>query len=130
MAEYLFNRRAQALGLGWQASSAGILAADEPMSPGALKALAARGIDGRAHRARPLSPALMAGADLVICMGESHRQALLRMFPTAQAELLCANDISDPYGYDQSIYDRTLGEIEEGIEALIQRLKARASKNT
>jgi glycine hydroxymethyltransferase len=78
MAEALLRRRLDEAGVSAGVSSAGLLGHDVPASDGAVRVLAARGIDLAAHRSRRLSPELVAGADLVVGMAQNHvREAVL-----------------------------------------------------
>lgn len=126
MAEYLFNQAAARQGLAWRAASAGLYAADAPMSQGALAALAKRSMDGSRHRARPLTGAMVQDADLVLCMTQAHLDALLNRFPQANARRLAAYDISDPYGGSQSTYDFVSEQLAQAIQALLSTLSAPA----
>lgn len=130
MAEYLFNQAAARQGLAWRAASAGLYAVDAPMSPGALRALAKRAIDGSQHRARGLTPAMVQDADLVLCMTQAHLTALLDRFPQANARRLAGADISDPYGCSQNTYDFVSEQLAQAIAALLLTLSAPSGAET
>ena len=126
MAEYLFNQAATRQGLAWRATSAGLYAADAPMSQGARRALAKRALDGSQHRARGLTWPMVQEADLIVCMTQAHLAALLERFPQAKAKRLVAYDISDPYGGSQRIYDFVSEQLAQAIQALLPTLSAPA----
>ncbi|GAA2885189.1 hypothetical protein GCM10010517_48760 [Streptosporangium fragile] len=54
-----------------------------PMAPYALAALANLGLDGSAHRARPLDGVLVNDADLILTMETAHRGSAVTMEPAA-----------------------------------------------
>lgn len=59
-------------------SSAGLLGDGVPASDGAVRVLAARGLDLAPHRSRRLSPDLVARSDLVVGLARAHvREAVL-----------------------------------------------------
>lgn len=61
-------------------SSAGLGAPDgEPATEEAVLALAGRGIDISAHRARRVTPSVLAAAGLVLAMEDRHRERLMLM---------------------------------------------------
>ena len=124
MAEYLFNQGAKAMGLGWRAASAGLLAGAGPMSGGALRALQRRGVDGSPHRARQATAAMVREADLVICMSPAHRDGLWALCPGAAVSLLGGNGIRDPYGGPQSLYDSIMELIAQEVDGLLLQLQS------
>lgn len=78
MAAAILRRRLEELGVHERVSSAGLLQGGVPASPGALAALAARGIDLSSHRAAVLTPQLLASADVVVGMTREHvREAVV-----------------------------------------------------
>jgi len=67
-----------------EVSSAGIIAWNgAEASEGSIKAAWERGADIAAHRARRLTPDLVRGADLVLCMAAEHRSAVSDLLPEA-----------------------------------------------
>lgn len=67
-----------------QVTSAGTGAlVDGEIDAEALALLAARGVRHDGHRARQLSPQIVAGADLVLTMTTEHRTAVVRLLPRA-----------------------------------------------
>jgi protein-tyrosine phosphatase len=55
-----------------------------PIAPGSAAALDALGIEDDGHRGRLLTPAIVAGADLVLTMEGRHRDAILAGSPEAR----------------------------------------------
>ena len=96
--------RARSAGLGIEVASAGTAAVvGHPIHPLTAAALAQVGIEDLNHRARQLSPAHVAGADLVLTAERRHRVAVIEADPTALrrtftiAEFACLSDaVEDP----------------------------------
>lgn len=64
--------------------SAGVRAwSGEPIHPYATQVLEERGADPDGFRARGLTPAMVAEADLVLCATRAHRSEVVRMVPRA-----------------------------------------------
>jgi protein-tyrosine phosphatase len=151
MAEVVLRAQLTAAGL------AGRLAVDsagtggwhvgEPMNSSARAALARRGYDGDAHRARQFTAAWLPGRDLILAMDASNLKTLeplfggpgvvprastartdppdsyrLRLFGNA-AQLRGA-DVPDPYGGSADEFDRVLAMLETAMPALVGRLSA------
>ncbi len=125
MAEALFNQRAARLGLPWQAASAGLMAAGEPLSTGARRALHNRGLEMTGHRARMVNGKIISEADLVLCMTAAQAQALKKQYPQASIDTLDKHDIMDPYGSGQDVYDLTAEQIDRSLDGLFQSLSER-----
>jgi len=88
--------------------SAGVSArAGQPMSLEAVDALRTLQVPVRPHTSRPLTAAIVDGADLVYCMSQSHRDAVLDIRPSAAAKTQCLDpdgDLDDPIGGGPEIY--------------------------
>ncbi len=130
LARFLAERRAREAGLPWSASSAGIAAVpDLPLSPGAVRALAARGVTGVAHRSRVVEDAMLAEADAVYALSREHRDALVARFPAhagkvavlREAAGLSPVDVEDPLGGSEGVYAECAARIEEALNILIRR---------
>lgn len=94
------------------AVSAGVAASgSSPATPEALDALSRLGIPAPSHRSRRVTRELVDEAEAVYAMTAAHRDAILNIAPGARdkVELLDAdgNDIEDPVGLGQTVYDRT-----------------------
>lgn len=85
MAEALLRELTAAAGMeDVTASSAGTYASPgEPASIGAVAAMDQMGADLHLHRATRLGKGQIEAADLVLCMGASHRKAVLTLCPEA-----------------------------------------------
>ena len=88
-------------------ASAGTIAVPgNPATRGGIDAAADLGIDLASHRATPLTPSVIAGADRVMAMETEHLAEVLALVPGATVELLDPNGdpIPDPYGGDHAEY--------------------------
>lgn len=99
--------------------SAGVWSADGlPATPEAVRAAKANGADIANHRSRKLTTQLIASADLICCMTESHVAAVCALDPGASGKVRCLDpngDISDPIGGDIDVYRRTAERMQEII---------------
>lgn len=130
MAQFLFARLARERGLPWTASSAGVGAfPGAPLSRGAAAALAARGLTGLAHEARPVDASMLGEADAVYALAREHAQSLKNKFPAAAKKVrvlredagLKPADVEDPIGEDGRVYDETAAAIEEALIIILER---------
>lgn len=112
-----------------QITSAGIFALPgDEAAANAIFAMSKRGLDISGHRSRPASAYLLAEADIIITMGQSHKNTLLSSKPDLADKILSMAevggcDISDPFGGDQSVYERCAAEIEKALRILWQKLQ-------
>lgn len=121
---------------GWttvESRSAGIFAASgEPASDGARTVAGRRSLDLASHRATTITPELIAWADLVIGMSESHLRVARDLGAGEKAALLTGflseehpahlGPVVDPVGGSTAAYEETAELIEESIAALFDRL--------
>ncbi len=92
-------------------------------SPQAVQALRAQGIDLSSHRSRPLTPDLLHEADVVYCMTQTHRQAVLALDRTAGDKTLLLDergDVSDPFGADLAVYERSAQQIRQALQSRLK----------
>jgi protein-tyrosine phosphatase len=121
MAEGLLRTRFARLGAG-TVTSAGIHAlVGRPADPLAVGLLAERGVDISAHRARQLTPDLLAASDLVLVMEDAHRRAIegLSRASRGRVHLLGrfgAFEIPDPYRRPAAAFAEALALIERGLD--------------
>ena len=88
------------------------------------------GVDLTLHASRPLTPELLAWADLVLAMGPSHLHVVAEMgagekvaFVTDFVEHEPGHAVADPFGGDHDSYRATYGELEAAVGALLNRLE-------
>ena len=83
-----------------------------------------RGLSLDEHRARTVTRGLLEGADLAVCMGQSHLSALRARFPGLTTPIRAFDDppVSDPYGGDAAAYERAARDIARQLPALLDAL--------
>jgi len=100
-----------------------------PMESTAAQVLHEHGVDGSAHRARQLTPALLQASDLVLVMEKSHAAAISRMAPEASGKVFLLGKwqddtpIPDPYGQQRAAFDHVHALIERGVDAWLPHFK-------
>ena len=98
------------------------------MADTALQVLTEHGIDGTAHRARQLSPAMLRAADLVLGVEKIHLEAMIQLLPEARGKIFLVDhwvsrrDIPDPYMQQRADFVHAFGMIEEGVDAWLLHL--------
>jgi protein-tyrosine-phosphatase len=87
------------------------------------------GLDLSGHRARLLTPDLVASADLILTMSKSHLARAVALGGAGRTLLLGefggsgrASEIRDPFGADVSVYRETLAELRLVTDAVVRRL--------
>jgi protein-tyrosine phosphatase len=129
-AQYLAARLARDAGLPVTAASAGVEAEiGQGMTPGAVRALASRGVRGARHVARQLDAPMLAEADEVYALTEGHASVIKARFPAHAAKVAVLRaaaglpdaDVDDPYGESDAVYEACTARIEEALRILIRR---------
>jgi protein-tyrosine-phosphatase len=110
-------------------ASAGTSAwADAPASDGSLLIALEHGLDLGEHRARPLSPDIVDGADVLLAMGPHHLDRAEALGGAGRAHLLTvfgsgdSRAVSDPFGGDLDVYRATYRELAQEITAVLDRI--------
>jgi len=134
MAEVLARGMAPSLGLSdLVVESAGVGAMEgSPASDGALLVAMEHGLDLGQHRARQATPAVVANADLVLTMGESHARQIREMggegrtfvLPDYATSGVDRGNVRDPFGADLEVYRSTFAELERYVEQALRRAAA------
>ena len=104
-------------------------------SDGALLVGLEHGLDLSGHRSRPLTRAAVAEADLILVMGEHHRDRAEALGGAGKTHLLTAfgagagtpRPVSDPFGGDLEVYRATLEELDQEIRRALAKLPNTAS---
>lgn len=121
MAEGLLRARMGTRGL---VESAGLAAlAGRPADPTAVALLAERGIDISGHRARQLTPELLAAFDLVLVMEAGQQAAIERLSSASRGRVhrigrLGGFDVPDPHRQPRPAFERALALVERGLDDL------------
>jgi protein arginine phosphatase len=120
---------------GWshvRVRSAGIASGPgAPASEGAVEVAAEHQIDLSEHASQPLTPQLLAWADLILAMSPSHLAAVAEMGAGEKVALItefmadgeAGAPIEDPFGSDVERYRDTYRQLERAIAALLHRLE-------
>ncbi len=142
MAEVVLRARLTAAGLADRvtvdSAGTGGWHVGEQMDPGARAALARRGYDGEAHRARQFTASWLPGCDLILAMDAGNLKTLRSVAPTDPDEAdrlrlygdtaeLRGADVPDPYGGSAAEFDRVLAMLERATPALVAQLSAVAA---
>lgn len=121
-----------ARGIPAVAASAGIGADDDAAASDGARAVAREaGLTLESHRAQLLTRPLVLASDLVLTMGNRHREfirvlageAASRVHPLRAyaSEGTDPGEIADPFGGDLTVYRRTLQELQPLVERALQR---------
>jgi protein-tyrosine phosphatase len=121
MAEGLLRARFARRGRG-AVESAGLAAlVGRPADPLAVSLLAARGVDLSGHRARQVTPELLAGFDLVLVMDADQQRELEALSRAARGRVhrlgrFGGFDVPDPYREPREAFERALALIDRGLD--------------
>lgn len=133
MAEQIFNR--QARDLSAHATSAGLDAQDgSPINPLAVKALKGLGYSPTEHSSKPLSTEEVEAADVILTFTQSQKIELGQRFPAASGKLFTISeyanaglseieDVPDPYGKSEAVYQETAERIASLVKVIVGSLK-------
>lgn len=132
VAEAILREQFQANAMeGWTVSSAGTWAiASGQAADNSRILMAERGLDISGHRAKMVDAAVLARADLVLCLGKGHAEALRVEFPPEAGKIYLLSEmidksytIADPYGQDIDSYREMVKEVsmilDEGFPRII-----------
>lgn len=109
--------------------SAGIAAGQgAPATPEAAMAVSPMGIELTDHSSTPLTAELIREADHIYGLTQSHVAAVLRMDPSAEGKVEMLDpgreDVPDPIGGDQSLYNETAETLRRLIEMRLREVFA------
>ena len=116
-----------------EVESAGTQAWDRsPASDEALLVGVERNLDLSGHRARRLTPEIVANADLVLVMSPAHLAQVREMDPSANVHLFAGygvsggsgRSIADPFGGNLNDYRATADELEHELKEILERIPA------
>ena len=125
MAEIILKNKLKYAGVsGVRVWSAGLSAEDgAKMSKNSFEALKLLGYKPYGFKSRRLTIEILKKSDLVLCMTESHKNAL-HGFPNVYtiAEATGLENISDPYGGDIHVYKKTSHQLEDACNVIIEKI--------
>ncbi|MFC1660711.1 low molecular weight protein arginine phosphatase [Gemmatimonadota bacterium] len=104
-----------------------------PASEGALRAADRHALDLQSHQSTPLTPELVAWADLILTMEGTHLQRVQELGGGGKAALLGVFaqgvegggrelSVPDPFGGDDRIYEEVFHTLEGYVDGALQRL--------
>ena len=104
---------------------------DHPAADEAVELMHERGLDISSHRARQLTPELVAATDLILVMESRQKKAIDENESAARGKVfrLCKwrdRDIDDPYHQSREAFEGALLLIDQGVEDWL-RLNATVS---
>ncbi len=113
--------------IGYKVSSAGIAGfAGSAVSANAVNACSAKGIDISFHRSKGLSQQSIKESDFIFVMECQHLDSVIALVPEAAGKSFLLNgneEIPDPVGQSQEVYDFCAGIIEMAVKKRISELK-------
>lgn len=137
LAEAVLRRMAAERGLtDLEVSSAGTGSLEgAPASSGTYLVGIERAADTSAHRARRLTPRMVAEADLILAMSRGHLAEIERMGGADKAWLLgeyagfygADAEVDDPFGGEMEDYRRMAEQVETMISRVLDRLAAKGT---
>jgi protein-tyrosine phosphatase len=122
MAEGLFREVAREAGRDLMVHSAGIGAlVDHAADPIAVQLMQEAGIDIGAHRARQISPEIIAGSELILVMESWQQQEVERLYPFAKGRVFTIGKwsditVDDPYKKPREAFEEALVGIRQGVK--------------
>ncbi|MEN9971008.1 MAG: Low molecular weight protein-tyrosine-phosphatase YwlE [Actinomycetota bacterium] len=133
MAEQIFNQ--EALDVSAHATSAGLDAQEgSPINPHAIEALKGLGYSSTEHSSKLLSTEAVEAADVILTFTQSQKIELGQRFPAASGKLFTISeyansgldkieDVPDPYGESQVVYQETAERIASLVKVIVGSLK-------
>lgn len=122
MAEVLLRERLANTNLNIE--SAGLAAMrGAPIDPRAEASLQRHGLTGASHVGRQANKQMLQQSDLVLAMEQRQVAAVLALCPTLRGRVLMLShwvggeDIEDPYGRRQEVFDAAFDRIDECVRA-------------
>lgn len=110
-------------------SSAGLAAhPGAPASENAVAVMAEQGIDLSHHRARLATKELLQKADRIVCMTESHRNALISLGVDSGKIIVMPGGVTDPFGGSVDRYRSCRNAIAAAFPELLKILDGRNTK--
>lgn len=123
-----------------EVGSAGTWAPEgQPATELAVRAAALQGVRIDGHRSRPLTPALLREADLILCMEGVHVEEALARSPEAEERTFLLTTFADPeegdptgvldpYGSTPAQYEATFEELDHHLRVAFPRILDRVER--
>lgn len=116
-----------------QVYSSGIYAENGDTSTyNAIETMKEYGVDLKSHIATNIKNSEIDKMDLILCATLSHKREVLYLYPELQGKVYTmkeyvgddkeTKDISDPWGYDLTTYQRCALEINEILDKLMEKI--------
>ena len=108
--------------------------ADSTASDGALLVALEHGLNLGDHRSRALAQELVNNAQIILTMGPHHLDRAEALGGTGRSWMLTdyaagePRPVSDPFGGDLDVYRATFVELEQAIDAVLDRIVADRSR--
>jgi protein-tyrosine phosphatase len=121
-----------------EVGSAGFVGADRAVPDASLSISAKRGLDLSRFRSRPLVPAVVTGADLIIVMDARQAEEMAARFPVNRARIVIAGDldpkfeqtraIRDPWNQSSEVFEKSFDRLDRCAAVLISVLERRSTE--
>lgn len=125
MAEVILKNKIKCLGIaGVRVSSAGLSTENGlKMSKNSFEALKLMGYKGYSFKSKQITIDQIKKSDLIICMTESHKNALSAFDNVYTVnELTGVGEVIDPYGGNINVYIKTSHQIEDACNVIIEKI--------
>lgn len=101
-------------------------------SEGAMLVALERGLDLSSHKAQPLTPDLVGGSDLILCMSEHHVASATTLGGEGKTFLLdeyassgkTSSSVADPFGQHIEVYREAADDIGRQVAGAVERISA------
>jgi protein-tyrosine phosphatase len=120
-----------------EVSSAGFVGADRAVPDASLTISAKRGLDLSRFRSRPLVPAVVTAADLIIVMDARQAEEIVARFPINRARVVIAGDldpkfeqtraIRDPWKQPSDVFEASFDRLDRCAAVLVSGLERRST---
>jgi len=121
-----------------EVSSAGFVGADRGVPDASLTISAKRGLDLSRFRSRPLVPAVVTAADLIIVMDAFQGEEIAARFPVNRARIVIAGDLDpkfdqtraiiDPWNQPSEVFEASFDRLDRCAAVLVSVLERRSTE--
>ena len=128
MAQFLMKDRLRKLRKlsKYNVTSAGLDVTGDAMTSEANQVLVEKKVKLEPFKPTQLTPELVDNADLIVCMTNRHRMAIVTLMENTADKVFCASqftgeEIMDPFGMGKMAYEDTASQLSRLIDAIIER---------